>query len=199
MAKGTRGKGNDTEMDTEPTPDDDTIHAEQPGTEGVSAAPDDDEADEFEVDASLIPSDVELEDLAPDFVRPEGFLMVPRLNLKTGVISPMSTVFVGVLNDIVPWKDNRGKDRVWYACTATSDLPKTMYTGKDEKGKEFQKPVMKGDRIGISGSGAINALKTKKGHLVYLHWTGNKVAVKNGQMWEVKAKVSKAPLPEPKK
>lgn len=178
---------------TEPTPDEDTPD-EQPST---GAEPDDDHEDAFEFDAALLLKGVELEDLAPDFVRPEGFLMVPRLNQKTGEIAPKSTTFAGIVHDIVPWRDNRGKDRVWYACTATVDLPETLYTGKDEHGKPFQRAIKKGDRIGISGSGAINALKTKKGHFALLHWTGNKVAVKNGQMWEVKAKVSKEPVLAP--
>lgn len=177
---------------TEPEADDDIEDQPQTGVE-----PDSDTDDEFEFDSALIPEGVTLEDLAPDFVRPEGFLMVPRANIKTGEIRPQNTTFVGVLHDVVPWTDNRGKQRVWFACTATADIPGTQYTGKDEKNVQFTKPVKKGDRIGISGSGAINALKTKKGHLVMLHWTGNKVQVKNGAMWEIKAKVSKEPMPAP--
>jgi hypothetical protein len=192
--KGTAAAMQDKSTETEPTPDEET--EEQPQAPG--AEPDEDETDDFEVDASLIPSDVELEELAPDFIRPEGFLMVPRLNPKTGEISPRNTTFAGILNDIVPWIDNRGKPRVWYSCTATADIPGSMYTGKDEKtNREFRRPIKKGERIGISGSGAINALKTKKGHFIYLHWTGNKVAVKNGNMWEIKAKVSKEPVKAP--
>lgn len=189
-----RDKGNKAMADEtiEPTPDEDID--EQPNT-GIE--PDTDDDDTFEFDTALLLKGVELEDLAPDFVRPEGFLMVPRLNMKTGEIIPRNTTFAGIVNDVVPWKDNRGKDRVWYACTATADLPDAQYTGKDEKGLPFQRPVKKGDRIGISGSGAINALKAKKGHFALLHWTGNKVQVKNGAMWEVKAKVSKEPVPAP--
>jgi len=152
----------------------------------------------FEFDASLLPEGVKLVDLAPDFVRPEGFLMVPRLNKKTGEIYPMSTTFVGILHDVIPWKDNRGKERVWFACEATVDMPNTHLAGKDEQNRDFVKPILKGSRVGISGSGAINALKTKKGHFVALHWTGNKVTVKNGDMWEVKAKVSDKPVIEVK-
>jgi hypothetical protein len=157
-----------------------------------------DDPEEFEFDSALIPSGVKLVDLAPDFVRPEGFLMVPRLNKKTGEIYPMTTTFVGILHDIIPWKDNRGKDRVWFAFEATADIAGTYLTGKDEHNKDFVKPVQKGNRVGISGSGAINALKAKKGHFVALHWTGNKVTVKNGDMWEIKAKVSDKPVIEVK-
>lgn len=172
-------------------PDDD--NNEHPNLD-IEADIDDD--DGFEFDSSLIPEGLKLVDLAPDFVRPEGFLMVPRLNKKTGEIFPMTTTFAGILHDVIPWKDNRGKERVWFACEATTAVPGTQYTGKDEQNREFKKPVQKGDRIGISGSGAINALKAKKGHFVLLHWTGNKVTVKNGDMWEVKAKVSDKPVIE---
>lgn len=154
----------------------------------------DDDEPGFEFDASLLMEGVTLVDLAPDFVRPEGFLMVPRLNKKTGEIRPMATTFAGILHDIIPWKDNRGKERLWFACEATADIPGTMMTGKDEHDKDFVKPVLKGTRVGISGSGAINALKGKKGHFIALHWTGNKVTVKNGDMWEVIARVSDKPV-----
>lgn len=157
---------------------------------------DDDDAEEFVFDAALLPQGVKLVDLAPDFVRPDGFLMVPRINKKTGEISPMTATFAGILHDVVPWTDNRGKQRVWFACEAGADIPGGFYTGVDENEKEFTKPITKGTRIGISGSGAINALKAKKGHYILLHWTGRKVAVKNGDMWEVKAKVSEAPVVE---
>jgi hypothetical protein len=157
---------------------------------------DDDDAEDFQFDAALLPQGVKLVDLAPDFVRPEGFLMVPRVNKKTGEIAPMTATFAGILHDIVPWTDNRGKARVWFACEATADIPNAFYTGKDEQDKDFTKPITKGTRIGISGSGAINALKAKKGHFIALHWTGRKVTVKNGDMWEVKAKVSESPVVE---
>ena len=157
---------------------------------------DDDDAEEFVFDAALLPQGVKLVDLAPDFVRPDGFLMVPRINKKTGEISPMTATFAGILHDVVPWTDNRGKQRVWFACEAGADIPGGFYTGVDENEKEFTKPITKGTRIGISGSGAINALKAKKGHYILLHWTGRKVAVKNGDMWEVKAKVSESPVVE---
>lgn len=157
---------------------------------------DDDMEDIFEFDAALLPTGVKLVDLAPDFVRPEGFLMVPRINKKTGEIAPMTTTFAGILHDIVPWVDDRGKQRVWFACEATADIPDSSYTGRDEKNKDFTKPITKGTRIGISGSGAINALKAKKGHFIALHWTGRKVNVKNGDMWEVKARVSEKPVVE---
>lgn len=159
---------------------------------------DDFEEEGFEFDSKLLPAGVKLVDLAPDFVRPEGFLMVPRLNKKTGEISPMTTTFVGILHDIIPWKDNRGKERVWFACESTADTG-AIYTGRDEKDKEFQKRITAGVRVGISGSGAINALKAKKGHFIALHWTGNKVTVKNGDMWEVIAKVSDKPVIEVKR
>ena len=150
--------------------------------------------DEFEFDESLILQGVKLVELTPDFVRPEGFLMVPRVNKKTGEISPAATTFAGILEDVVPWVDNRKKERVWFSCTATADIPGTFYTGKDEEGKPFQKPVRKGDRIGISSSGAINALRSKKGHFILLRWTGNKIDVKNGAMWEIIARVSEKPV-----
>lgn len=173
--------------------DDDT-----PENPNLETHADDDWSDEddFEFDANLLPKGINLVDLAPDFVRPEGFLMVPRLNKRTGEISPMTTTFVGILHDIIPWKDNRGKERLWFACEATADIPGAMLTGKDEQKKDFVKPVTKGSRVGISGSGAILALKSKKGHFVALHWTGNKVPTKNGDMWEVKAKVSDKPVIE---
>ena len=53
-----------------------------------------------------------------------------------------------------------------------------QYTGVDEQNREFRKLVKAGDRIGISGSGAISQLKNKKGHFIALHWTGNKVSTK---------------------
>jgi hypothetical protein len=154
--------------------------------------------DDFEFDPNLIPAGMKLVELLPDFVRPEGFLMVPRLNKKTGEIFPMTTTFAGIVHDVIPWKDNRGKERFWFSCEATAVVTGTQYTGRDEKNVEFKKAVQQGDRIGISGSGAINALKNKKGHFVLLHWTGSKITVKNGDMWEVKAKVSEKPVIEVK-
>jgi len=171
-------------------PDDDSVEANPPILDEGDADFDDD----FEFDLNLVPQGVNLVDLAPDFVRPEGFLMVPRLNKKTGEIFPMNTTFVGILHDIIPWKDNRGKERLWFACEATADIPGTQLVGRDEQNRETRAPVLKGTRVGISGSGAINALKSKKGHFVYLYWTGSKVTVKNGDMWEVRAKVSKEPV-----
>jgi hypothetical protein len=139
--------------------------------------------------------DADLVDLTPDFIRPEGFLMVPRADKRTGEITPSETTFAGILNDVIPWKDKRGKDRVWFSCTATATIPNMFYVGRDDETKKpFQKPVEKGARIGISGSGAINALKSKKGHFILLHWTGAKKPTKNGDMWEVIAKVSKEPV-----
>ena len=165
----------------------------------LDPTPDDfEDEDGFVFDANLLLQGVKLIDLAPDFVRPEGFLMVPRLNKKTGEIFPMTTTFVGILHDIIPWKDNRGKERLWFSFEATASVPGTMITGKDEQNRDFTKPVLTGARVGVSGSGAINALKGKKGHFVALHWTGNKVTVKNGDMWEVKAKVSEKPVIEVK-
>jgi hypothetical protein len=194
-----KDKNNVLSTNTDPAylVDDDTSQ-EHPNLE--VEADDFEEEQGFEFDASLLPAGIKLVDLAPDFVRPEGFLMVPRLNKKTGEISPMTTTFVGILHDIIPWKDNRGKARVWFACEATAETG-AMFTGfeearEGEKPKEFKKPVIPGTRVGISGSGAILALKTKKGHFVALHWTGNKVTVKNGDMWEVKAKVSDKPVIE---
>jgi len=190
-----RKKGGDVSeeqgTDTTLEPDDDTT-----ANPLENEVDDDDMEDIFEFDAALLPQGVKLVDLAPDFVRPEGFLMVPRINKKTGEIAPMTTTFAGILHDIVPWVDDRGKQRVWFACEATADIPGSSYTGRDEKNKDFTKPITKGTRIGISGSGAINALKAKKGHFIALHWTGRKVNVKNGDMWEVKARVSEKPVVE---
>ena len=179
---------------TELQPDEDTNEGNP-----LEVEADDDDAEEFVFDAALLasaPQGVKLVDLAPDFVRPDGFLMVPRINKKTGEIAPMTASFAGILHDVVPWTDSRGKQRVWFACEATADIPNGYYTGIDENEKEFTKPITKGTRIGISGSGAINALKAKKGHFIALHWTGKKVAVKNGDMWDVKAKVSESPVVE---
>lgn len=175
---------------SEPEPDDDNIDPNS----SMLAEEDADFDDDFEFDLNLIPQGVNLVDLSPDFVRPEGFLMVPRLNKKTGEIFPMNTTFVGILHDIIEWEDNRKKKRLWFACEATADIPGTMLVGRDEHNRETRAPVVKGTRVGISGSGAINALKSKKGHFVYLYWTGSKVTVKNGDMWEVRAKVSKEPV-----
>jgi hypothetical protein len=175
----------------------DSDHPEQPNLEVQADDVYDESQPGFEFDESIIPRGVDLVDLAPDFVRPEGFLMVPRLNKKTGEISPMTTTFAGILHDVVPWTDNRRKERVWFACEATAPTG-ASFTGQNEEGKEFRKPVIQGTRVGISGSGALNALKTKKGHFIYLHWTGNKVAVKNGEMWEVLARVSSQPVIEVK-
>lgn len=158
-----------------------------------------DEGDEFEFDMSLVPKQIagSLIDLAPDFIRPEGFLMVPRLNRKTGEIMPQTTTFAGILNDVIPWKDARGTERLWFSCTASADIPGAYYTGKNGDGTTFVNPLQKGECVGISGSGAINALKSKKGHFIYLHWTGSKVPTKNGDMWEVKAKISPQPIVKP--
>lgn len=196
MVKKNRDSGVDGEMATGLEADD--VNEEVTNPLEVEAD-DDDVEDIFVFDAALLPQGVKLVDLAPDFVRPEGFLMVPRINKKTGEIAPMTATFAGILHDIVPWTDARGKARVWFACEATADIPGSSYTGKDENGKDFTKPITKGTRIGISGSGAINALKAKKGHFVALHWTGRKVAVKNGDMWDVRAKVSESPVVEPPK
>jgi len=171
-------------------PDDDNTEGNPP----ILAEGDADFDDDFEFNLNLVPQGVDLVDLSPDFVRPEGFLMVPRINRKTGEIFPMNTTFVGVLHDIIPWKDNRGKERIWFACEATAEIPGTMLVGRDEHSRETRAPVLKGTRVGISGSGAINALRNKKGHFIYLYWTGSKVQVKNGEMWEIKAKVSKEPV-----
>ncbi|HEX6826556.1 MAG TPA: hypothetical protein VF077_09610 [Nitrospiraceae bacterium] len=197
MASKNRNKGSVVEtdgqdMDTGIEADDDT--GEQNPLE--VEADDDDAEDIFQFDASLLPEGVKVVDLAPDFVRPEGFLMVPRIHKKTGEIAPMSTTFAGILHDVVPWVDNRGKERVWFACEATADIPTSFLTGQDENKKDFVKPITKGIRVGISGSGAINALKAKKGHFILLHWTGRKVTVKNGEMWQIHAKVSEKPVIE---
>jgi hypothetical protein len=192
-------KDNDTSNAAETVPfinDDDTDQ----GHPSLATEAEDDwtDEDDFVFDVNLLPQGVNLVDLAPDFVRPEGFLMVPRLNKKTGEVFPMNATFAGILHDIIPWKDARGKERLWFACESTADFPEVMFTGKDEQNREFTKPVVKGTRVGISGSGAINALKSKKGHFIYLRWTGNKVTVKNGDMWEIKAKVSDKPVLEVK-
>jgi hypothetical protein len=194
MAGKKKGSGVDGDTDTGFEADEDSGEVNPLANEA-----DDDDAEDFVFDAALLPQGVKLVDLAPDFVRPEGFLMVPRINKKTGEIAPMTATFAGILHDVVPWTDNRGKQRVWFACEATADIPGGFYTGVDENEKEFTKPITKGTRIGISGSGAINALKAKKGHFIALHWTGRKVAVKNGDMREVKAKVSESPVVEPPK
>lgn len=151
------------------------------------------EDEEFEFDSSLFLEGTELVDLAPDFIRPEGFLMVPRLNKKTGEIFPKSTTFAGILKDVISWKDG-DKERFWFSCIATATIAGTQYTGRNEDKKPFMKPVQKGDCIGISCSGAINALQKKKGHFVLLHWTGAQKPMKKGQMWEVIAKISKDPV-----
>jgi len=179
---------------TEESPSDsDSDFHEEPGLASEADAED----EEFEFDPALFLKGIELVDLTPDFVRPEGFLMVPRLNKRTGEVFPPTTTFAGILNDVIPWKDNRGKERVWFSCTATAAVPGTRFTGRKDNNEPFEDDVKKGDRIGISGSGAINALKSKKGHFVLLHWTGAKVPTKNGEMWEVKAKVSKEPVEKP--
>src|SRR5688572_24986361 len=97
-----------------PEADEDT--AVQPPIENEA---DIDEEDIFDFDfTGLLPEGVSFVDLTPDFVRPEGFLMVPRLDKKTGEIAPMTSTFVGVLHDVVTWTDNRGKQRLWFACEA---------------------------------------------------------------------------------
>lgn len=150
--------------------------------------------EEFEFDASLMLQGVELVDLSPDFIRPVGFLMVPRINNKTGEVSPKTTTFAGILKDVIPWTDNTGKERMWFSCIATSTIPGVQYAGRDDNKVPFTKPVAKGDCVGISGTGAINALKSKKGHFILLHWTGAKVKTKRGAMWQIIAKVSKEPV-----
>lgn len=179
-----------TDTDYEVDADGDEIHPDD-----YSPTPDSFEEEEgFEFDPQLIPEGIKLVELAPDFIRPDGFLMVPRINKKTGEIFPPNATFAGILHDIIPWKDNRGKERVWFACEATASIPGATLVSRDEKNRETRQPVKKGCRVGISGSGAINALRAKKGHFILLHWTGSKVTVKNGDMWEVKAMVSEAPV-----
>lgn len=185
------------ELNTAGSPLNEPAEGDPNDDEGIppDAEFEDTDEEEFEFDPALMLKGVELVDLTPDFIRPEGFLMVPRANKRTGEIFPASTTFAGILNDVIPWKDARGKDRVWFSCTATSTIPNMFFVGRDDDTKKpFQKPVEKGNRIGISGSGAINALKSKKGHFVLLHWTGAKKPTKNGDMWEVIAKVSKDPV-----
>jgi len=192
MSKKKNSLNNESEVSevTEPEADDDNAESNPE----LLADGDADFDDDFEFDLNLVPKGVELTDLSPDFVRPEGFLMVPRLNKKTGEIFPMNTTFVGILHDIIEWEDNRKKKRLWFACEATAEIPGVMLVGRDEHNRETRAPVLKGTRVGISGSGAINVLKAKKGHFIYLYWTGSKVTVKNGDMWEIKAKVSKEPV-----
>lgn len=193
MTRVKKGSKMSTETVNQDGIESDTDEAEVPPTAQLA---DSDEGDEFEFDMSLVPRQLadKLIDLAPDFVKPEGFLMVPRLNKKTGEIMPQTATFAGILNDVIPWKDARGKERFWMSCTAAANIPGTYYTGKNEDGTTFVNPVAKGECIGISGSGAISALKSKKGHFIYLHWTGNKVPTKNGDMWEILAKVSPEPI-----
>jgi hypothetical protein len=193
MARVKKGTKMSDETSTEDGIESDIDENELPPQADLS---DNDDDDEFEFDMSLVPRQIagSLIDLAPDFIRPKGFLMVPRLNKKTGEIMPQTSTFAGILNDVVPWKDARGKERLWFSCTAAADIPGVYYTGKNEDGTTFVSPVLKGETIGISGSGAITALKSKKGHFVYLHWTGNKKPTKNGDMWEIKAKVSPEPI-----
>lgn len=196
MARKNREAAGATGENLEPEADDDTGEGLTPPVD--SEVDDDDEGEDIFDFSSLLPEGVKFVELTPDFVRPEGFLMVPRINKKTGEVFPMTSTFVGILHDIVPWTDNRGKARVWFACEATAEVPGVNLTGQDvESKKDFIKPVLKGTRVGISGSGAINALKTKKGHFIALHWTGRKVSVKNGEMWEVQAQVSEEPVIKP--
>jgi hypothetical protein len=192
MSKRAKNPGETTGMN-EVEADDDDVEV-IPNLE--NEADDDVDIEDEDFDFTLLtPEGIKLVDLQPDFVRPEGFLMVPRLNKKTGEIAPMNSTFAGILHDVIHWKDSRGKERLWFACEATSDIPGVQVAGKDsETKKEFVKPLSKGMRVGISGTGAINALKAKKGHFIALHWTGRKVTVKNGDMWEVKARVSEAPV-----
>lgn len=194
MSKKKNSPNNESEVteNSELQADDDNAEAHPDLSADIDAEFDDD--DDIEFDLSLIPKGVDLVDLSPDFVRPEGFLMVPRINKKTGEIFPMRTTFVGILHDVIEWEDNRKKKRLWFACEATAEIPGTMLIGRDAQNHETRAPVQVGTRVGISGSGAINALKGKKGHFVYLVWTGSKVTVKNGDMWEVKARVSKEPV-----
>jgi hypothetical protein len=184
---------------TDESPLNDEAHADSFDDEGIPPEMADGEPDDdFEFDMSLLPKGIELVDLTPDFVTPEGFLMVPREDKKTGEIFPQTATFAGILHDVVEWSDKRGKKRIWFACTAAAPFDDCHYTGRGDDNKPFVMKVAKDNRIGISGTGAINALKKKKGHFIYLHWTGNKVTVKNGEMWEIKAKVSKEPVIEVK-
>jgi hypothetical protein len=185
----------DKKKDKSPDRTDDFSDSDNHDNPAISDGTDEiEEEEEFEFDASLLLEGVELVELTPDFIRPAGFLMVPREIKRTGEISPPEATFAGILNDIISWKD-KDKERYWFSCTATSTIPNVYYVGRDDKTKEsFQKPVLKGDRIGISCSGAIDALKSKKGHFILLHWTGARKPTKRGSMWEVIAKVSKDPV-----
>lgn len=128
--------------------------------------------------------DLEFEDLRRNFEPILGFLKKPHKNNVTPVD------FVGILRDVVPFKDDRGKDTEFYVFVSTSDQPKTFYVTEDDE----TLPVKKGDRIGVSGSGAIKGLKDKKNHVAILHYTGEKISTKNGDMWVVDTKISKTPL-----
>ncbi len=164
--------------------------------EGIGPTEPEADVEDFEFDSALMLEGIEVVDLSPDFIRPEGFLMIPRLDKKTGEISPQTATFYGILNDVIKWKDKRGKDRFWLSCIATATVADSICVSRPDNDDEEDviKPVEPGDCVGISGTGAIAALRTKKGYFVALHWTGRKIESKNGAMWEIIAQISKQRL-----
>jgi hypothetical protein len=136
-------------------------------------------------------ANMEMEDLRPDFEPVKGFVVVPRFNKLTMKVEPATADFAGVVTEVVNYEDDRGKPRFFVTCVSLADQPHAAYWDGENK---REVPIKKGDRVGVSGTGAISALKDKKGHYAVMHWTGTKKETKNGEMWEVNTKVSKAPV-----
>ena len=126
-------------------------------------------------------------------------LRVPRTEIQGFLVRPHKdntkpVKFVGVLRDEVTYKDDRGKDQTLFMFESMTDQPEAFYTDSES---EQRHPIQKGTMVGISASGAIKALVGKKNHVAILEYTGKKIPTKNGDMWEINAKVSKTPLPFP--
>jgi len=141
-----------------------------------------------------IPKGLEMQNLKPDFEPIKGFLRRPTED------DPTPVTFAGILIDAIKYKNPKKpkEDAYWYSFVATQDFPNCILDDKDEG----ELPVEKGDRVGVSESGAIKVLSikddngrlAKRGHFVQLHWTGKKVETKNGDMWEIVSAVSTHPF-----
>lgn len=150
-----------------------------------------DEAPEMNIEGIEIPQGMEMGNLRPDFEPIIGFLQRPSKD------NPNPVRFAGILIEAIEFTNERKQKAHWFVMVSTQD--QDCFALDNDEGEI---PVEKGSRVGISESGAIKALAeknsagqlAKKGHFVILQWTGEKIATKNGDMWEVLAQVSTKPV-----
>jgi len=133
----------------------------------------------------------EFEDARPPMMQIDGFLRRPHKD------RPEPTQYIGVLRKTVDYKDERGKEQFFLIFETLTDQPESKYeTQANETTGQAEGEILtvaKGLMLGVSGSGAIKAVREKVNHIVRLVYTGKKVTTKNGDMWEVDAKVSTKP------